>query len=98
MTSMSFEDLRCLTRSNHSNVHRDCENADNPMGFVFADEMYSTACNSFDTLLTRLVLKSETGSCSLKMWKVLRELWLKCYNKKTAFLRKHRLFLLCKEI
>lgn len=63
MTSISFEDLRCRTRSNHSNVHRDCENgqkADNHMGFVVANEMFSTACNSFDTLMTCLVLYSQT--------------------------------------
>ena len=101
MTSISFEDLRWGTRSNLSNVHRDCENgqkADNHLGFVFANEMYNTACNSFDTLMTCLVLYSETGTCSLKIAESLRELWLKCYNNKTAFLRKHRLFLLCKEI
>lgn len=70
MTSISFEDLRCRARSNHPNVHRDCENgqsADNHMGFVFANEMYSTACNSFDTLMTCLVLYSETGTSSQKI-------------------------------
>ena len=37
------------------------------MGFVFANEMYSTACNSFDTLMTCLVLYSETGTSSQKI-------------------------------
>ena len=31
------------------------------------NEMYSTACNSFDTLMTCLVLYSETGTCSQKI-------------------------------
>ena len=49
MTSISFEDLRCGIRSNLSNVHRDCESgqkADNHLGFVVANEMYSTARSS----------------------------------------------------
>lgn len=75
MTSISFEDLRCRTRSNHSNDHRDCENgrsADNHMGFVFVNEMYSTACNSFDTVMTCLVLYSETGTCPQKIAESLK--------------------------
>ena len=70
MTSISFEDLRCGIRSNLSNVHRDCENgqkADNHLGFVVANEMFGTACNCFDTLMTCLVLYSETRTSSQKI-------------------------------